>query len=70
MNTAIFMLAIIAILTALSIVDKHLTFFAGTAWIWGSLQFFAPINVGFMVLGLGVGMYLIMMGVWEYIPDE
>lgn len=70
MTPIILMLVMIAILTALSIVDKHLTFLAGTAWIYGGIRFFAPMDVAFMLLGLGVGMYFIMVGVWEYIPDE
>lgn len=62
-------LALIAILSGLSLVDTHLTFFAGIAWLWAGMTVLLDFNITFMLIALGVGMYFIFKGVWKYVPD-
>lgn len=69
MTPMLLTIVFIIILSGLSFADKHLTFAAGLAWLWGGMFVFIDVHVSYMLIALIVGLYFIFKGVWLYVPD-
>jgi len=60
-------LFMLAILTAVSFLDKRVMFLGGMLWICGSLFVWYDLYSFMFYIGIGAGLYFLLNGAMEYV---
>jgi len=64
-----FILGFLGLLSALSLRYKELGFLIGFVWIFVSLFYLNQIHIGWMLIGLAIGLYFLIKGMIEVFPN-